>query len=94
VFSNYNYVIQSFLSDNEFKATSQITDVNLKEDLSYSMGDNHTLKFGLNILHHNISPGDITASASSSFNNVKVMLDLNSSASNREHSAYHRISDF
>jgi len=72
VFSNYNYVIQSFLSDNEFKATSQITDVNLKEDLSYSMGDNHTLKFGFNILHHDISPGDITASQSSSFNNVST----------------------
>jgi hypothetical protein len=73
VFSNYNYAIQSFLSDNSFKATSQITDINLKEDLAYSMGNNHTLKFGLNILHHNISPGDITTSeASSSFNDVTV----------------------
>lgn len=73
VFSNYNYAIQSFLSDNSFKATSQITDINLKEDLAYSMGNNHTLKFGLNILHHNISPGDITTSeASSSFNDITV----------------------
>jgi hypothetical protein len=45
--------------------------VNLKEDLSYSMGNNHTLKFGLNILHHDIAPGDIsTSSKNSSFNNV------------------------
>jgi hypothetical protein len=72
VFSNYNYAIESFLSNDSFKATSQITDVNLKEDLAYFMGNNHTLKFGLNILHHDIAPGDITSSESSSFNNVSV----------------------
>ena len=70
VFSNYNYVISSFLSNADFKATSQITDLNLKEDLSYSMGDNHTLKFGFNVLHHDIAPGDITASGTSSFNSL------------------------
>jgi len=72
VFSNYNYAVSSFISDADFKATSQITDINLKEDLSYSMGDNHTLRFGFNILHHNISPGDISSSQNSSFNNVDV----------------------
>ncbi|HEY4327773.1 MAG TPA: TonB-dependent receptor [Mucilaginibacter sp.] len=72
VFSNYNYVIQSFQTDDSFKATSQITDVNLKEDLQYSMGNRHTLKFGLNILHHTIAPGNITADAMSSFNNKSI----------------------
>jgi len=68
VFSNYNYAIQSFLSDNSFKATSQITDFNLKEDLQYAVNNEHRLKFGINILHHSIAPGDITTDASSSFN--------------------------
>ena len=72
IFSNYNYVVQSFLKNDNFKATSKITDVNLKEDLSYSMGDNHTLKFGINILHHTIAPGDITVPPNSSFNNIHV----------------------
>ena len=72
IFSNYNYVIQSFISNDSFKATSQITDVNLKEDLSYSMGNNHTLKFGVNILHHDISPGDISVPQTSSFNDIHV----------------------
>src|SRR5579863_7702109 len=36
VFSNYNYAIQDFESTDFFKATSQITDVNFKEDLQYS----------------------------------------------------------
>jgi len=72
VYSNYNYVIQDFESDNNFKATSQITDVNFKEDLQYSISNNHTLKFGLNILHHTIAPGNITTSATSSFNNKSI----------------------
>ncbi len=72
IFSNYNYVVQSFISNDNFKATSQITDVNLKEDLAYTMGNNHTLKFGFNVLHHDISPGDITVPPSSSFNNRHV----------------------
>jgi hypothetical protein len=72
VFSNYNYAIESFLSDNTFKATSQITDFNLKEDLQYAVNNNHRLKFGLNILHHTIAPGDITTSSSSSFNAKSV----------------------
>jgi TonB dependent receptor/CarboxypepD_reg-like domain/TonB-dependent Receptor Plug Domain len=72
VYSNYNYVIQSFESNDNFKATSKITDINLKEDLQYSMGNNHTLKFGVNILHHSIAPGDITTSQASSFNSKHV----------------------
>ncbi|HEY0244918.1 MAG TPA: TonB-dependent receptor [Mucilaginibacter sp.] len=72
IFSNYNYVIQSFLSDNNFKATSKINDINFKEDLQYSMGSSHSLKFGVNILHHTIAPGDITSNSASSFNNISV----------------------
>jgi hypothetical protein len=68
VYSNYNYTIQSFSSDNSFKATSQITDLNLKEDLQYGIGSDHTLKFGLNILHHTIAPGTISSTSTSSFN--------------------------
>ncbi len=72
IFSNYNYAIQSFESSDDFKATSQITDVNFKEDLQYSMGNHHSLKFGLNILHHTIAPGNIATSNTSSFNDKSI----------------------
>ncbi len=72
VFSNYNYDIQTFQSTDNFEITSQITDVNLKEDLQYSLSAHHTLKFGVNVLHHSISPGTITAPPSSSFNDITV----------------------
>lgn len=71
IYSNYNYVIQSFESQNDFKATSKISDVNFKEDFQYSASDKHSIKFGLNVLHHSISPGEITSS-SNSFNNITV----------------------
>jgi hypothetical protein len=72
VFSNYNYAIQSFQGNSDFKATSKITDINLKEDLQFSMGNDHMLKFGLNVLHHTITPGDITTSATSTFNSRSI----------------------
>jgi hypothetical protein len=72
VFSNYNYVIESFQSASSFKATSQITDFNFKEDLQYTVNNAHRLKFGINVLHHSIAPGDITTDATSSFNTRSV----------------------
>jgi hypothetical protein len=72
IYSNYNYDIESFQTNDNFKATSQITDINFKEDLQYSIGNNHTLKFGLNILHHTIAPGSITTTGASSFNSQSV----------------------
>ncbi|MDB5089730.1 MAG: TonB-dependent receptor [Mucilaginibacter sp.] len=72
IYSNYNYTIQSLQSTDNFKATSKITDLNLKEDLQYAMGNDHTLKFGLNVLHHTIAPGDITTTATSSFNSRSI----------------------
>jgi hypothetical protein len=72
IFSNYNYTIQSFETNNGFKATSEITDVNLKEDFTYFAANRHTVKFGFNILHHSIAPGDITSSGVSSFNDISV----------------------
>lgn len=72
IYSNYNYVVESLQSNDRFKATSKITDLNLKQDFQYFLGDKHTFKFGLNVLHHDIAPGDISTSGSSSFNSKHV----------------------
>jgi hypothetical protein len=68
VYSNYNYTIQSFLPGNDFRAVSKITDIDLKEDLQYYINTNHTLRFGVDALHHNLAPGSLTSNDSSSFN--------------------------
>lgn len=68
IYSNYNYTIQSFSSEDSFKATSKITDLNFKEDFQYALNNNHSLRFGVNVLHHTIAPGEISSPESSSFN--------------------------
>lgn len=72
IYSSYNFVVEGLQNAQSFKATSQINDINLKEDLQYSVGYQHTLKFGFNILQHNITPGDITSPKNSSYNEKHV----------------------
>ena len=68
IYSDYKYAVQSFSKGNEFKVISSIRDFNLKEDLQYYISTAHTLRFGLNAISHHITPGEVTASANSSFN--------------------------
>lgn len=72
IYSSYNFVVEGLQNAQSFKATSQINDINLKEDLQYSIGYQHTLKFGFNILQHDITPGDITSPKNSSYNEKHV----------------------
>lgn len=72
IYSNYNYVIEGLDRNDGFKATSKITDLNLKQDFQYYAAYNHNLKFGLQATRHDIAPGDITTTASSSFNDKHV----------------------
>jgi hypothetical protein len=68
IYSDYNYTVQSFDVGNDFKVRSSIRDFNLKEDLQYYLSNQHTLRFGFNFIHHGITPGQISATANSSFN--------------------------
>ena len=72
IYSNYNYVIQNFLQENNFKVNSSIRDMNLKQDFQLALNNSHNIRFGLDLIHHTIAPGNITASASSSVNEVRV----------------------
>ncbi|MFI5158372.1 MAG: TonB-dependent receptor domain-containing protein [Sphingobacteriales bacterium] len=72
IYSNYNYDIQSYLPGNNFNAVSKITDLDLKEDLQYFVSNTHTIKFGIDALHHNLAPGSITSDGNSSFNNKTI----------------------
>jgi hypothetical protein len=68
IYSNYNYVIQNFMEENNFEVNSSIKDFNLKQDFEYSYSNNHNLKFGINAIQHTIAPGKLTASERSSVN--------------------------
>lgn len=72
IYSKYNYVIEGLDRADGFKATSKITDLNFKQDFNYYASYNHKLRFGIQAIRHDISPGDITTTASSSFNDKHV----------------------
>lgn len=59
IFSNYSYDI-NILTSMEMVIRSEIKDVNMKQDFSWYAGSNHTLKFGANVINHNILPGEVT----------------------------------
>ncbi|HTH83113.1 MAG TPA: TonB-dependent receptor [Mucilaginibacter sp.] len=68
IYSDYNFIVQSFTTNNNFKVTSKIRDFNLKEDFQYFINNNNTLSFGINATQHTISPGDIQSNDNSSVN--------------------------
>ena len=59
IFSKYNYVIGIGEGNSKVELGSQIQDFNFKKDFDYYLNSNHTLKFGMNVIHHTFEPGDI-----------------------------------
>lgn len=72
IYSNYNYTIQSYLTGNQFVAVSKIEDIDFKENMQYFAGNGHTVSFGVDVLHHNLAPGSLSAPDNSSFNNRSI----------------------
>jgi hypothetical protein len=68
IFSNYSYEINIKSGANDVKLFSQIRDWNIKEEVQWYASDKHNVRIGLNSIYHAMRPGDITSSASSSFN--------------------------
>lgn len=71
IYSDYNYLIENLMEENDFKVSSRIRDFNLKQDFQYAL-NNHGIKFGLNAIHHTIAPGKITSSLTSSINESTI----------------------
>jgi hypothetical protein len=72
IYSNYSYKIKINSTNNDINIVSNIRDLVLKEDLQYYVNSDNKINFGLSVIHHEISPGIITASQASSFNSVKL----------------------
>ncbi len=67
IYSNYSYDI-SIMQNLDVEIRSEIGDFNLKHDFSFYLNPQNTLKFGGNIIHHQVLPGDITVNADAGFN--------------------------
>ena len=69
VYSNFNYGFDIGTGDEAFGISSSIQDWNLKQDFSYYLNNNNTLKFGINGIHHTFKPGALTG-GNGSFNEI------------------------
>jgi len=76
IYSNYSYRIKINSGSNDIRITSKIRDLNLKHDFQYFINAQNRINFGINLIHHNIIPGTITASEKSSFNNLELQKKL------------------
>jgi len=72
IYSKYNYNITINSNNNDIAITSYIKDLHFKEDLQYYVNSGNKISFGVDITHHTTSPGVITSTDQSSFNNLTI----------------------
>jgi hypothetical protein len=72
IYSKYNYNISVNETNDNIGVTSFIKDLHFKEDLQYYVNTDNKINFGVDVIHHTTSPGVITSSQQSSFNNLVI----------------------
>jgi len=72
IYSQYDYDIEIDDQDNAMTIESGIQDINLKADFQYYLNDKNTFKFGLNVIKHLFSPGEMLPTGASNFNPIII----------------------
>jgi outer membrane cobalamin receptor len=62
IYSNYDYNIFVSTGTDDINIRSKIRDYNFKQDFTFQPNTQNTMKFGLNSIHHTITPGQIESS--------------------------------
>jgi hypothetical protein len=65
IYSNYDYEI-TFYPGNSFQWSSSLSNVNLKADFDYYVGEKHEIKFGIGSILYQFNPGNINPFGASS----------------------------
>lgn len=60
IYSNYDYQIKIAAGETDFKITSQIEDWNLKQEFQFFPNPSNSWRFGVNVIHHTVTPGNVT----------------------------------
>lgn len=72
IYSKYDYKVGFNGGDIEFKLKSSIYDFNFKQEFQYFPNTRNKLRFGLNAIHHTITPGQVEIISDSSINVEKI----------------------
>lgn len=68
IYSKYDYKISIQGGDVDFDITSRINDINVKQEFQYFANNRNKIRFGINAIHHTITPGQIEANSNSGLN--------------------------
>lgn len=72
IYSSYDYKIKINSGDVDLTILSKIEDFNLKQEFQYFLNSRNRLKIGANVIHHNITPGQIESKAAVGLNIKKL----------------------
>lgn len=72
VYSDFTYNVDVNSDNSNFVISSKIRNWNLKQDFSLYAANNHTLRFGLNVLHQQIMPASLAAGNDSEVNSIDI----------------------
>ncbi|MFN5415634.1 MAG: TonB-dependent receptor [Flavobacteriia bacterium] len=73
IFSSYDYNISISSGPVDFDILSKIQDFNIKQEFQYYPNTRNKVKFGVNAIHHAITPGQIKANSNSGISTVKLV---------------------
>lgn len=62
IYSDYDYKIGLKAGETNFNINSNIKDWNLKQDFSYFLNPKNSMRFGLNVIQHDITPSTFSGS--------------------------------
>ncbi len=71
IFSNYSYDI-NIMAEADITISSEIKDVNFKQDFTYYANAQNTIKFGGNVIYHDILPGEISVTEGFGFESSEI----------------------
>ena len=72
IYSNFDYQFSIGDGDDGFGIRSSIQDWNLKQDFTYFINNNNTLKYGVNGIHHTFQPGILESGPNVGFNQIEL----------------------
>lgn len=72
VYSSYDYKISIKGGDVKFDITSLIRDWNLKQEFQYFVNTRNKVRFGFNVINHDITPGQIDSKTAVGINAVEL----------------------
>lgn len=72
IYSNFNYQFSIGAGEDGFGIRSTIQDWNVKQDFTYFLNSNNTLKYGFNVIHHTFRPGILESGANVGFNQIEL----------------------